>query len=151
MNKTTTALKVLNTREVCSHHFFTTGESAISYQTACGFVVSFYLIIIQTNKTWIIKKEWKAVIRFLTQECGYLWELRKGKNICFHVKALLLPPILVLGRESHWACIRSFFTALKNLACSSLLFGQIYHFFCCWYCQPTKSQKIQKTELGNLW
>lgn len=41
MNKTTTALKDLNTREVCSHHFFTTGESAISYQTACGFVVSF--------------------------------------------------------------------------------------------------------------
>jgi len=41
VNKTATALKDLNTREVCSHHFFTTGESAISYQTACGFVASF--------------------------------------------------------------------------------------------------------------
>lgn len=43
MNKTATALKDLNTWEVCSHNFFTAGESAISYQIAsCVLVASLF-------------------------------------------------------------------------------------------------------------
>lgn len=135
------SLKDFNTSEVYSYHF-TTRESAISYQGACSFSARFYLIIVPMNKTWIMKRKWKAVISIFSPSVWISLRVEKVENICsFHIKTSFVPTVSVLYRKSHRSWVRYFFTVLTNLAWS-LLFTLFYHFFCSWYYQPPKTQKI---------
>lgn len=140
------SLKDFNTSEVYSYHFFTTRESAISYQRVCGFFSKFFV----WNKTWIMKRKWKAMIGIFNPSVWISLRAEKSGEICsFYIKTPLVPTVSLLYRKMHRSWVKYFYTVLKNLA-FSLSFTLFYRFFCCWYYQPMKPQKIQKKQLGNL-